>query len=53
MSIQPTTGDLSASKVKARVYPDALLTGVREPETDASSGDAADYQLTFSVGAIG
>lgn len=53
VSIQPTAGDLSASKVKPRVYPDALLTGVREPETDASSGDAADYQLTFSVGAIG
>lgn len=38
--------------VKPRVYPDALLTGVREPESDSESGDKADYELTFAVGGI-
>jgi hypothetical protein len=53
VSIQPAESDLRASRVKARVYPNALLIGVREPEVDASSGDAADYELTFAVGSIG
>lgn len=53
ISIQPAESNLVASRVKPRVYPNALLTGVREPEVDASSGDAADYELTFAVGGIG
>lgn len=52
ISITPTYGDLTAAKVKPRVYSNVLLTGVREPEPDASSGDAADYELTFAVGSI-
>lgn len=52
ISIQPTYGDLTAAKVKPRVFSNALLTGVREPEPDASSGDAADYELTFAIGAV-
>jgi hypothetical protein len=50
ISMQPTYGDLSAARVKPRVYSNCLLTGVREPESDASSGDAADFELTFAVG---
>lgn len=50
VSITPTTGDLRAAGVKPRVFSNCLLTGVREPEPDASSGDAADYELTFAVG---
>jgi hypothetical protein len=53
ISIQPAESNLVAARVKARVYPEALLIGVREPEVDASSGDAADYELTFAVGGIG
>ena len=50
VSITPTAGDLTVAGVKGRVYSNCLLTGVREPEPDASSGDAADYELTFAVG---
>lgn len=50
VSIQPTYGDLTAARVKPRVFSNCLLVGVREPEPDASSGDAADYELTFAVG---
>jgi hypothetical protein len=50
ISVTPTNSDLTASRTKPRVYPNALLTGVREPESDASAGDAADFELTFSVG---
>jgi hypothetical protein len=53
ISGQPTEGDMRTAKVKPRVYPNALLTGVREPESDASSGDAADFELTFAVGSLG
>lgn len=53
VSIQPTEGDMRAARVKPRVYANALLIGVREPETDASSGDAADFELTFAVGSAG
>lgn len=52
VTITPTTSDLRAARVKPRVYPNALLIGVREPESDASSGDAADFELTFAVGAV-
>ncbi|MBC8092501.1 MAG: hypothetical protein H7Y15_11290 [Pseudonocardia sp.] len=51
ISVTPTYGDLTTVRgVKGRVYSNALLIGVREPEPDASSGDAADYELTFAVG---
>lgn len=50
VTITPTTSDLRAAKVKPRVYPNALLIGVREPESDAGSGDAADFELTFAIG---
>lgn len=53
VSVQPTEGDMRVAKVKPRVYADALLIGVREPETDASSGDAADFELTFAIGSAG
>lgn len=54
VSGQPLGGDMRAIRgVKPRVYPQALLTGVREPEADAESGDKADYELTFAVGGIG
>lgn len=53
VSVSPTETDLRVAKVKGDVYPQALLTGLRVPESDASSGDAADYELTFAVGSIG
>lgn len=54
VSVQPLGSDMRVVRgVKPRVYPNALLTGVREPESDASSGDSADYELTFAVGAVG
>lgn len=54
VSGQPLGSDMRVARgVKPRVYPEALLTGVREPEHDASSGDAADYELTFAVGKVG
>lgn len=53
ISIQPAESNLVAARVKPRVYPNALLIGVREPEVDASSGDAADFELTFAIGAVG
>jgi hypothetical protein len=52
ISGQPLTGDMSSARVKPRVYPNALLIGVREPEHDAGSGDGADYELTFAVGSV-
>lgn len=53
VSVQPTQGDMTVARVKPRVYANALLTGVREPEVDASSGDPADFELTFAVGSAG
>lgn len=53
ISVSPTETDLRVAKVKGDTYPNALLTGLRLPEWDASSGDAADYELTFAVGSIG
>lgn len=50
ISVQPTYADLTAARVKPRVFSNSLLTGVREPEPDASSGDASDLELTFAVG---
>jgi hypothetical protein len=51
ITLTPTYSDLSAARVKPRVYSNALLKGVREPEPDASSGDASDFELTFAVSA--
>lgn len=34
---------------KPTTYPDCLLTGLQEPETDASSSDAAEITLTFAT----
>lgn len=54
VSGQPLSSDMRVVRgVKPRVYPDALLTGVREPESDASSGDVADLELTFATGDVG
>src|SRR3954469_18187586 len=49
LSITPTKTDLTAAKVTPTVHPNTLLTGVRMPEWDASSGDAADSELTMAV----
>jgi hypothetical protein len=35
-----------------RVYHQALLVGISEPDGDAASGAPATYSLTFSVGAV-
>lgn len=36
-----------------RVYNDAVLVGLSEPDGDASSGSAAMFTLTFSCGSVG
>lgn len=51
VSVTPTDRDLVAVG-QPQVYPDALLVGLTEPETDASSGDAASFELEFAIGAI-
>jgi len=35
-----------------RVYPNALLVGLTEPEGDASSGAPATFSLTFSISQV-
>lgn len=35
-----------------RVYANALIVGLSEPEGDSSSGSPATYALTFSIGAV-
>jgi hypothetical protein len=35
-----------------RVYPQALLVGLSEPEGDSSSGAPATFSLTFSIGNV-
>lgn len=52
ISITPTETDLRAARVRGDVYPESLLIGLRLPEPDAGSGDAADYELTFATGTI-
>lgn len=49
VSVTPTDSDMVAL-APPRVYSNAVLTGVQEPETDASSGDAAMVGLTFAIG---
>lgn len=36
-----------------RVYNDAVLVGLSEPDGDAASGSAATFSLTFSCGSVG
>lgn len=52
ISGQPLTADMRVARTKPRVYPEALLIGVREPESDADSGDSATLELTFAAGSI-
>jgi hypothetical protein len=40
--------DLQILRGQTRVYPNALLTNVTEPEGDSSSGGPATFALTFS-----
>ena len=51
VSITPTDRDLIAIS-KPQVYPEALLVGLTEPETDSSSGDAATFELEFAIGSF-
>jgi hypothetical protein len=48
VSVTPTNADMVAA-AQPRVYPRARLTGVMEPEVDASSGDPAVMSLTFAI----
>lgn len=42
--------DANWTKVgKPTTYPDCLLNGLQEPETDAGSSDAAEITLTFAT----
>ena len=52
ITVQPAETDLTAARVKPDVYPDAVLVGMTPPESDASSGDAATYELVFAVGSV-
>lgn len=51
ISVQVTDRNLNAVG-KPRVYPNALLIGITEPEYDATSGDAAQFELEFAVGSF-
>lgn len=53
VSVTPTESDLTVAKVAGDVYSNALLTGIKPPEPDASSGDGAELELTFAVGSVG
>lgn len=48
VSATPTDEDLVAIE-EPTVYPDSLLVGLTEPPYDASSGDAATFELTFAI----
>jgi hypothetical protein len=50
VSVTPTDEDLSAIGTPV-VYSSALLIAVNEPDFNAASGDAATFELTFSIGA--
>lgn len=52
VSVSPTEADLTVAKVAGDIYPNALLTSINPPEADASSGDSAEIELTFSVGSV-
>lgn len=51
ISVQPTDRNYNALG-RPRVFPDALLVGLTEPDYDATSGDAAQIELEFAVGAF-
>lgn len=53
VSVSPTEADLTIANVAGDTYPNALLTSIKPPESDASSGDAAEIELTFAVGSVG
>jgi hypothetical protein len=48
ITVTPVYDDYSRSRAKPRVYTEALLIGVTEPEVDAGGGDAARFELTFA-----
>lgn len=48
ISVTPTDADLVAIGEPV-VYPDALLVGLTEPDADAGSGDAADFDLEWAI----
>jgi len=48
VTVTPTDRDLVATGAKPTVYADALLTAIREPDVNASSGDSTSYELTFA-----
>jgi hypothetical protein len=50
ISVQPTDRNYNVIG-KPRVFPNALLVSLTEPEYDATSGDAAQVELEFAVGA--
>ena len=50
ISVQPTDRNLNAQG-KPRVFPNALLVSITEPDFDTTSGDAAQIELEFAVGA--
>lgn len=50
ISVTPTDRNLNVTDTPA-TYPNALLVSLQEPDADASSGDAATYQLEFAVSA--
>ena len=49
ISVTATNRDMIALSTPT-VYPKALLVGLTEPEMDASSGEAATYELEFAIG---
>lgn len=49
VSVTPLRRDMTALR-RPTIYPDAMLVGLTEPEVDASSGDAATYELEFAIG---
>lgn len=51
VSTQPTDEDL-VPLAEPTVYPDALLSGMTDPEVDANSGDVATFEVTFTVGEV-
>lgn len=51
VSVASLLPDMSAAKVKPRVY-SGMLTGVKEPETDAGAGDASTIELTFAISSV-
>lgn len=51
VSVTPTDRDLVAIGSPV-VYSDALLVGLNEPEADASSGDAATFEMEFAVSSV-